>query len=179
MPLVGAEAPVTHPLDAANNLTPVWTRAPNQLLEEGSVASRNAVVVLEDEQRMLRIIGDETKYGNQIVSQPLAVKPDRDYVFRLPLKLEEGRALLKVTGQDPNVTQQQALAASVIDVAEGVAPSEQALKRIEIPSWVNTDCVVLANNASGSSACFARRARSELYPLVGSSVINGLASLVL
>ena len=168
VPLVAAEAPVTQPLDSADNLTPVWTRAPNQLLEEGSVSSKNAVVGLVDEKRMLRIVGDETKYGGQIVSPPIPVKPDRDYVFRLPLKLEEGRALLKVTGRDPNASQQQALAASVIDVAEGVAPSEQALKRVELPfvSGNHTEVrFVFANNASAPLPPVARMGTIELYEL--------------
>lgn len=168
VPLVGAEAPVTQPLEGADNLTPVWTQAPNQLLEDGSVASRNAVVELVDDHRMLRIVGDETRYGSQIVSPPIAVERDRDYVFRLPLKLEEGRALLKVTGSDPNATQQQALAASVIDVAEGIAPSEQALKRVELPfvSGNHTEVrLVFANNASAPVPPVARMGTIELYEL--------------
>lgn len=168
VPLVAAEAPVTQRVEAADNLTPVWTRAPNQLLEEGGVASKSAVVELVDEGRMLRIVGDETKYGNQIVSPLIAVKPDRDYVFRLPLKLEEGRALLKVTGPDPNASQQQALAASVIDTAEGVAPSEQELKRVELPfvSGNHTEVrLVLANNASAPGPPVARMGMIELYEL--------------
>ncbi|MGI8918548.1 MAG: ArnT family glycosyltransferase [Pyrinomonadaceae bacterium] len=168
IPLVAAEAPVTQRLETADNLTPVWTRTPNQVLEEGSVASGNAVVELVDENRMLRIVGDETKYGSQIASPPIAVKPDRDYVFRIPLKLEEGRALLKVTGGDPNVTQQQALAASVIDVAEGVAPSAQALKRVELPFVSGNQKkvrLVLANNASAPLRPVARMGTIELYEL--------------
>ena len=168
VPLVAAEAPVSQGLEAADKLTPVWTRAPKQLLDEGSVASRNAMVELVDENRMLRMVGDESKYGNQIVSPPIAVNADRDYVFRLPLKLEEGRALLKVTGPDANATQQQALAASVIDIAEGVAPSEQALKRVELPfvSGNHTEVrLVLANNASAPVAPVARLGTIELYEL--------------
>ncbi len=117
---------------------------------------------------MLRIVGDETKYGNQIVSPPIPVKPDRDYVFRVPLKLEEGRALLKVTGPDPNATQQQALAASVIDLVEGVPPADQALKRIELPfvSGNHTEVrLVLANNASAPVLPVARMGTIELYEL--------------
>lgn len=168
VPLVAAEPPVTQRLEAADNLTPVWTRAPNQLLEEGGVASKSAVVELVDESRMLRIVGDEMKYGNQIVSPLIAVKQDRDYVFRLSLKLEEGRALLKVTGPDPNASQQQALAASVIDIAEGVAPSEQALKRVELPfvSGNHTEVrLMLANNASAPGPPVARMGMIELYEL--------------
>jgi hypothetical protein len=168
VPLVAAEAPVSHRLEAADKLTPVWSRAPNQLLDEGGVASKSAVVELVDESRMLRIVGDETKYGNQIVSPQIAVKTDRDYVFRVPLKLEEGRALLKVTGPDPNATQQQALAASVIDLVEGVAPSDQALKRIELPfvSGTNKEVrLVFTNNASAPVPPVARMGTIELYEL--------------
>ena len=168
VPLVAKEAPVTQRLEAADNLTPVWTRAPTQVLEEKGVVSGNTVVESVDEGRMLRIVGDETKYGNQIVSPLIAVKPDRDYVFRVPLKLEEGRALFKVTGPDPNVTQPQALTASVIDITEGVAPSEQALKRVELPfvSGNHTEVrLVLANNASGPVRPVARMGTIELYEL--------------
>ena len=168
VPLVAAEAPVTQRLEAADKLTPVWTRSPNQLLDEGGAASKSAAVELVDENRMLRIVGDETKYGNQIVSPPIPVKPDRDYVFRLPLKLEEGRALLKVTGSDPNATQQDALAASVIDLAEGVPPADQALKRVELPfvSGNHTEVrLVFANNASAPVLPVARMGTIELYEL--------------
>jgi hypothetical protein len=168
VPLVSAEAPVSQRLEAADYLTPLWTRAPNQLLEQGGVSSGNAVVEAVDEGRMLRIVGDETKYGSQIVSPLIPVKPDRDYMFRVPLKLEEGRALLKVTGPDPNATQQQALAASVIDITEGVAPSEQALQRVELPfvSGNHTEVrLVLANNASAPVRPVARMGTIELYEL--------------
>ena len=168
VPLIAADAPVTQRLGAADNLKPVWTRAPNLLLNEGGVAAKSAVVELVDENRMLRIVGDETKYDNQIVSPPIPVKPDRDYVFRVPLKLEEGRALLKVTGPDPTATQQQALAASVIDIAEGVPPADQALKRVELPFVSGNQRevrLVLANNASAPVRPVARMGTIELYEL--------------
>ena len=117
---------------------------------------------------MLRIVGDETKYGNQIVSPPIPVKANYDYVFRLPLKLEEGRALLKVTDLDPNLNQQQSLAANVVDLVEGVTPAEQALKRVEL-SFVSANQsqvrLVLANNASAPVRPVVRMGPIELYEL--------------
>ena len=168
VPVVAPGAPVSHSLNTADKLEPVWARSPAELIAEGAVASNGVTAEQVDEGRMLRIVGDETKYGNQIVSPPIPVKTNRDYVFRLPLKLEEGRALLKVTDLDPNVNQHQALAASVIDLVEGVAPSEQALNRVELPfvSGSRTQVrLVLANNASAPVRPVARIGQIELYEL--------------
>lgn len=166
--VVAAAAPVSQSLKAADKLEPVWARSPAELIAETGVASNGVTAEQVDEGRMLRIVGDETKYGNQIVSLPIPVKADRDYIFRLTLKLEEGRALLKVTDLDPNVNQHQALAASIIDLVEGVAPAEQALKRVELPfvSGNRTQVrLVLSNNASAPVRPVARMGQIELYEL--------------
>lgn len=168
VPLVSPEAPVSHSLDTADKLQPVWMRASLELISDGSIASKETTVELIDDGRMLRIVGDGTRYGNQIVSLPIPVQKNRDYVFRLPLKLEEGRALLKVTEFDPDVGQQQAVAANVIDLVEGVAPAEQALKRVDLP-FVSGDRsqvrLVLANNASAPVRPVARLGEIQLYDL--------------
>lgn len=172
VPVVSSAAPVSHSLRTADKLEPVWARSPAELIAEGAIASNGVIAEQVDEGRMLRIVGDETKYGNQIVSPPIPVKTNRDYVFRLPLKLEEGRALLKVTDLDPNVNQHQALAASVIDLAEGVAPAEQALKRVELPFVTGNRTqvrLVLANNASAPVRPVARVGQIELYELGASA----------
>lgn len=165
VPAVAAEEPVSQALDTADKLQPVWIRSPAELIADGSLASKGATFELVDEAQMLRIVGDETKYENQIVSLPITVRKDRDYLFRLPLKLEEGRALLKVTDLEPNVDQHKALAASSVDLDEGVAPAEQALKRIELP-FVSGDRsqvrLVFANNGSRP---VARMGQIELYEL--------------
>ena len=138
------------------------------LIAEGAVVTKEAKVEVDSESRMLRIVGDESKYGNQIVSPPIPVKANHDYVFRLPLKLEEGRALLKVTDLDPNSNQQQSLAANVVDTVEGVIPAEQALKRVELP-FVSANQsrvrLVLANNASAPVRPVVRMGSVELYEL--------------
>lgn len=171
VPPVAASAPVTQPFKTADNLQPIWTHSPQELIAD-SVGSKSMTVELSDENRMLRIVGDETKYGNQIVSPPITVAPNRDYLFRVPLKLEEGRALLKSTGLDSNVAQHEALAASVIDLVEGEAPSNQPLRRIDLP-FVSGDQsqvrFVLANNASAPAHLVARMGAIELYELGPSS----------
>ena len=167
VPLVAQSPPVTRPLADADKLQPVWTHSPPELIADG-IGSKGMTVERVDEDRMLKIVGDETKYGNQIVSPPIPVKSDRDYLFRVPLKLEEGRVLLKVTGPDPNLALKEALATSVIDLVEGEAPADQPLKRIELP-FVSGDQspvrFVIANNASAPVRPVARIGTVELYEL--------------
>lgn len=164
VPLVSPESPVSHSLTTADKLEPVWTRSTAEIMADGSVAATGAKVELVDEGRMLRIVGDRTRYGNQLVSSPIAVERDRDYVVRLPLKLEEGRALVKVTNMD----QSQVLAATVLDLIEGVAPSEQALQRVELPFVSDGHSqvrLVFANNASTPGPPVARIGQAEVFEL--------------
>jgi hypothetical protein len=110
--LVGYEAPVTHPLRDADKLTPVWTGAPDFF----SVGASGAAVEIDLGEQTVRMVGDQSQAGNQVVSTPITVQTDRDYLFRIPLKLEEGRALLKVTGADADVDQAGAMAVFVVDM---------------------------------------------------------------
>lgn len=164
VPLVSPEAPVSHSLAIADRLEPVWSYAPAEVIGAGGVASGKARVDLVDDGRMLRLVGDETKYGNQIVSPHITVEQDRDYLFRLPLKLEEGRALIKVTDEN----QTQVLAAMVIDLVEGIAPADQAVRRLEIPfvsGSASTVRLVFANNASTPGPPIALVGTARLFDL--------------
>ncbi|HEU4477791.1 MAG TPA: glycosyltransferase family 39 protein, partial [Pyrinomonadaceae bacterium] len=167
VPLVSLSPPVVRPLADADKLQPAWTHSSQQLIAD-SIGAKGMTVGLVDENRMLRIVGDETKYGNQLVSPPISVKPDRDYLFRVPLKLEEGRVLVKVTGPELHLALKEALATSVIDLIEGEAPADQPLKRIELP-FVSGDQsqvrFVIANNASAPVRPVARIGTVELYEL--------------
>ena len=164
VPLVGREVPVTHSLGDADKLTPVWTGAPDSF----SVGASGASVEIDISGQTVRTVGDQTRYGNQIVSPPIAVQTDRDYVFRIPLKLEQGRALLKVTGPNADVDQAGAMAAFVADVVEGVAPAKQPQQRVEIPfvsAGQSQVRLALANNASGTGRAVVNLGKIELYEL--------------
>ncbi len=116
----------------------------------------------------MRIESDETKYGVQIVSTPIAVEKDHDYLLRLPLKLEDGRVLLRVT--DP--TQSRVLYSADIDTVEGVSALDQPVNNLALP-FVSGDesqvCVSLTNNAPASARSVAEVGRLELFELGPSS----------
>jgi 4-amino-4-deoxy-L-arabinose transferase-like glycosyltransferase len=164
VPLVGRDAPVTHSLRNVDKLTPVWTGAPDSF----SVGASGASVEIDMSEQTVRTVGEQTQYGNQIVSPPIAVQTDRDYVFRIPLKLEQGRARLKVTGPNGDVDQADAMAAFVADVVEGVPPAQQPQQRVEIPfvSAGQTQVrLTLANNALSTGRAVVNLGKIELYEL--------------
>ena len=162
--LVGYEAPVTHPLRDADKLTPVWTGAPDSF----SVGASGASAEIELGEETVRMVGDQSQARNQVVSTPITVQTDRDYLFRIPLKLEEGRALLKVIGPDADVDQAGAMAVFVVDMVEGVPAAEQPQRRVEIPfvSAGGTQVrLALANNASSRGRAVVNLVKIELYEL--------------
>jgi hypothetical protein len=95
----------------------------------------------------LRIRGDESKYGTQHAWETISVKANTDYVFYLPLKLEEGRVLVKVT----DASQSKVLASMGADLIEGVPALEQPSSNLAIPfvsAGESQVRLVMANYAS-------------------------------
>jgi len=134
----------------------------------GKVASEEALVNLLDSGQKLQLTGDNTKYGEQIITEVIPVRPGKDYAFRLPLKLEEGRVLIKVTSAD----QSRILASIGIDLVEGVLPEEQPLNRISLPFVSSNNHAVrliIANNASAPVRPIAQLGMIELFDLGPSS----------
>lgn len=96
----------------------------------------------------LRIKGDERNYGTQYTWGTVNVKQHTDYVFYLPLKLEEGRVLVKVT----DASQRNVLASMGVDLVEGAPKQPSANLAIPFVSAAESRVgLVLANNAAPNS----------------------------
>lgn len=72
-------------------------------------------------EQWLRLKGDRSKYSNLHISETLNVKPNTDYAFQLPLKLESGRVQIKITDHE----QKRVLASTGVDLVEGVPADGQ------------------------------------------------------
>lgn len=103
VPVLARESPVSH--DLAGGKT-VWT---NQGWE--------------------RFRGDDKNYGIQQSSELINVAPGVDYVFHVPVKLEEGRIELKVTNRGGD----KVIAAQSVDLMEGVPAQDQPVRNLAIP----------------------------------------------
>lgn len=95
--------------------------------------------------------GDETKYGKIESSDVISVRPGFDYVFHVPVALEEGRVLMKIT----DASERKVLASVNVDLFEGVPPHEVALRSLSIlfvSGYESQVRLVVANNAVAHSA---------------------------
>ncbi len=148
VPVLLPESPVSHRLDEQNAKV-VWTKPARVLLSPESQRSQNATFTIVNNDS-LKIHGDETNYGDQLITEVINVHPYYDYVFKVPFKLEEGRSQVKVTGADKT----KVLASTVVDLVEGVPAAEQPVNELVIPfvSATNSQVrIVIGNNASPNS----------------------------
>jgi len=142
VPVLQPESPVSHRLDDITAKS-VWGKQGLEIATTASERSPKATFSVAGNS-WLRIDGDNAKYGNQLATEAINVKPYHDYVLSLPFKLEEGRTLLKIVSADNKL-----LAPIVVDAVEGV--KEQPVNELAIPfvSANNSQVrVVIANNAS-------------------------------
>jgi hypothetical protein len=167
VPVLARESPLSHPFDSATPGRRVWQRAGANLISETTIRSAGASFTIIDDQ-WLRVIGDDTKYDTQFDSGEISLEKYRDYVFRLPLKLAEGRVLIKVNDTSHTTT----LASMGLDVHEGVVAQDQPLKQVTLPFVSATEervRLVFANNASSPVRPVAFLGGIELFELGESS----------
>jgi len=124
--LVSVEPPVSHSLAAVNSLQPVGTRIPSDLLAAG-LLSPEATAFLAPEDRTLLLTGNAEKYGQQLLSAPLTVTRDNDYVFVVPIKIEKGRMRISVIN-----TVGKTYASTIVETLEHTAPEEQPASLIQL-----------------------------------------------
>ena len=167
VPITNADAPVSHALEVANS-TPAWTHSPSELIAKAGLISAGAKTALSGDAQKLRIESDESKYGVQIVSPLIAVERRHDYLLRLPLKLEDGRVMVRVTDDKLNAV----LASTDVDLNEGLTSLDQPVSNLALPFVTGNEsqvCVSLANNAPVSARSVAEIGRLELFDLGPSS----------
>jgi hypothetical protein len=121
--IVEIEPGVSHSLKLADEMKPAWSLAPAELIKQATVVSMTA---REDVVR----IESQGLTGRLILSGPLAVEPDSDYLLRIPLKIEQGNVIFSVMDMD----QKTVYAATPVFHALEVLPElGQQTHVVEIP----------------------------------------------
>jgi hypothetical protein len=160
--LVSTEPPVSHSLDALKRLQPVGTRVPSDLLASG-LLSQNAIAFPGPEDGALVLKGNAEKFGEQLVSGSLTVKRDNDYVFTVPIKIEQGRMRISVMNGAGKI-----YASTIAETLEHTASEEQPLNLALLPFVSSRDEQVhltFANEASVPANPIARIGPIKLFEL--------------
>lgn len=148
--VISRQPPVTHPLALAATTTPAWASSTAEMILRSTLQSERARVSLAPDAGAMLVTGDETKYEDQIASEPIPVQKNQDYLLTLPVKVEQGRMILSVTSDEGD----RSYASTVIEAMEGKTPEEQPYAVIQLPFVSSSEGhvrVILSNGASKPS----------------------------
>ena len=107
--LLSAEPPFGHWPVEGQSREVVWSKAPGEAIAGGTVLSSRAEVSFDGDPPAIRVAGDESQFGDQFASEPIAVEKFTDYVLAFPAELEQGPVAAKVMTTDRRITLASAL----------------------------------------------------------------------
>lgn len=125
--LISPDPPVTHSLAIEDGATPVWASPPQALLTEWRSWSNEVNRSFTPDGQMMYLRGDGSK--KQLISPPIGVEPQTDYVLKLPVRIERGRMMIKVVGADGG----SEYASTIIETQDWKPSDMQPLNMVEIP----------------------------------------------
>lgn len=160
--LVSTAPPVSHPLDSIGNLQPVWLKTPTELLTTGAVTVPQAKAVPAPGGESLVLTSDSEKYGEQLVSELVTVKQNNDYVFTVPIRIEQGRMKISVWNQGGRL-----YSSAIVETLEAKSAAEQPVNLIHLPLVATNDRVrvVFSNEASSPPNPVAQIGTIKLFEL--------------
>ena len=149
--LISPEPPVTHFYSFTDTSEPAWTQTPAELLTTGRILSPNATAIVSTDGKELILRGEDSRYGKQFATAPVAVKKNVDYLWRVPVKLEQGRIKIGVESAD----QKRLYVSTIVDTWEGKSPSDQPTQDMALPFVSGSENhvqLVIANEGANTPA---------------------------
>jgi hypothetical protein len=129
--LISKEPPVTYSLELTQDAAPVWSNTPGDLLATGTIVftQEAASVGLMTDEAALYLTGDDSKYGDQLISAPITIKGNTDYLITIPVRTKQGRMFIKVESAQRG----SLYADAIVETIEGKTSDEQPVKIIQLP----------------------------------------------
>ena len=94
----------------------------------------------------IELVGDDSKYGEQLFSDRIAAQKDRDYVFAVPVKMISGRMRISVITNSGKTS-----TSAIVETIEHTMPEAQPVNLIQLAFVSSSDDgvrVSFANEAS-------------------------------
>ncbi len=169
--IVSAAPAVTHSLNVAEDMKPAWSKVPKDFVSSGMATQSQAQISVAADGQVLRIESADLRSGNQIVSMPIAVEKNNDYLFRLPVKVDQGNVAISITSAD----QKQIYGSTpVLHRLETLPGFEQPTFTVQIP-FVSRDVdsvrLVIGNDSRGPVPTVVDVGRMELFRLGPASLL--------
>lgn len=104
VPTLSSEPPFGHNITAINPSQTFMSNTPVQLVATGKALSPETEIAITDNGNALQVTGDDSEFGDQFVSAPLAVQKNTDYVLSLAVELAQGNMAVKITSADRRIS---------------------------------------------------------------------------
>lgn len=130
VPIVSVEPSITNSPEITNETALAWSSSPSELVALNTSASGKPQFSLTEDTHALRIMGDDSEQGKQFVSTPINVQRKSDYVLRLPVRIEQGRMVIKIESADKGAT---LASATLPDSLEPGAPTTDSMTFVQLP----------------------------------------------
>jgi hypothetical protein len=143
--IVSAAPTVSHLVEITKDTPLVWARTPQELLTESQLKQSARTSLTQEAEAVLRLESDESGNAPQLVTKPITVKRNFDYVLTVPVTVEQGRASITVR----RIGRPQIVASAALpDSLERVPFTNAYAPSLQIP-FVNTNDdqvqIVIAN----------------------------------
>jgi hypothetical protein len=163
--VVSTTPAVTHPLNLTGQKQPAWASKPSDFIAVVTGPQTNANISIAPDSQSLRIEAPNLQAGNQIVSLPIRVEKHGDYLFRIPIKVEQGSIVFRVTSPD----QKQVFGSTpVFHPLELIPGSVRQPVTVRIP-FVSRDTdsvrLVISNEDKRHALSVVEVGRTELFRL--------------
>jgi len=164
--IISAEPTVSHSLEITNDTPLAWSRLPQELLAEVSGSAKTSLT-----EAGLRLEADDTANATQLVTKPIALKRNFDYVLTIPVTFQQGRLSIAVR---PVGRQRILASASLPDSLERVPYTNAYAPVLQIP-FVNTNDeqvrIAIANVDAPAQRAIVDLGRVQLHELGPASYV--------
>jgi hypothetical protein len=163
--IISAAPTVSHSLEITKDTPLVWSRSPHELLSESQMSGSARTSLAQEGEVALRLESDDTANAVQLVTKPIPVRPNFDYVLTVPVRIQQGRVSITVR----RVAGPQIVASAALpDSLERVPYTNAFEPTIQIP-FVNQNYdqvqLVIANVESPTPSAIVDIGRAELIEL--------------
>jgi hypothetical protein len=157
VPIISADPTVSHSLEITNDTPLVWSPSPQELLSESQVSGSAKTSLTQD--LALRL---ETDDGAKIITNPITVQRNFDYVLAIPVTIQQGRVAITVRP----VGRSQVLASAALPDSLERAPYTNAFaSMLQIPFVNPQDDQIQLTIANVESRAIVDIGRAQLHEL--------------
>jgi hypothetical protein len=165
VPIISADPTVSHTLEITKDTPLVSSRSPHELLSESQITGSARTSLTQHGDAALRLESDETANARQLVTNPITVRPNFDYLLTIPVKSQQGRVSITVR---PSAGSRILASAAVPDSLERVPHTNAFAPTIQM-HFVSQNHeqvqLVIANVESPASRAILDVGRLELVEL--------------